>query len=113
MKQDRLKRAESISKKLLSEYLISEFQELSVDFWIVTITDVSISSDLSYLDISVSSLRNTEELTKKLSEHAHEMHRFLGKKIEFIKVPRIRFRYDETGKTSFEFHQTLHELDIK
>jgi len=112
MKQDRLKRAESISKKLLSEYLISDFQELSAEFGIVTITEVHISSDLSYLDISVSSLKNSEELTKVLSERAHEMQRLLGKKIEFIKVPRIRFRYDDTGKTSFEIHQTLHDLDI-
>ncbi len=113
MKQERRKRAESISQKLLSEYLISDLQEMSSEFGIITITAVDISSDLSYIDVSVSSLKNTELLTKQLSEHAHDIQRLLGRKIEFIKVPRVRFRYDESGKTSFEIHQTLQELDIK
>ena len=110
MKQERRKRAESISKKLLSEYLISDFRELSTTFGIITITNVSISSDLSYLDIFVSSLRSPDTLTKELAEHAHEIQRLLGKKIDFIKVPKIRFRYDETGKKSFDIHQTIQEV---
>ena len=111
MKQERLKRAESISKKLLSEYLISDLKELSADFGIITITEVSISNDLSYLDISVSALKNPELLTKRLWDYAHEIHGFLGKNIDFIKVPRVRFRYDMSWERSFDIYTTIQKLD--
>lgn len=113
MKQDRLNRAQSISKKLISEYLIQDLQELSSDFWIITVLDVKISQDLSYLDVFVSSLKSSENLTKSLAEHAHEIHHMLGKKIDFIKVPKIRFRYDDTWESSFNVYQTIQNLDTK
>lgn len=113
MKAERLQKAESITKKLIWEYLIQELQELTIEYGIVTITDAKISSDLSYLDIYVSTLRNKDTITKKLAEYAHPIHRMLGQKINFIKVPKIRFRYDETGETSFGIYQTISQLDIK
>lgn len=111
MKQDRINRWQSISKKILSEYLVSDLKELTTDFGIITITEVTISSDLSYMDIYVSSLLNSENLTKELSEHAGEMQHILGKKIDFLKVPKIRFRYDNSGKDSFDIYTTIKNLD--
>ncbi len=113
MKQERVKKAESISKKLISEYLIQELQELSHDFGIITVLSVKISQDLSYLDIYVSSLKNSETLTKTLAENAHHIQHMLGKKIDFIKVPKVRFRYDNSGKSSFNIYRTIQNLDIK
>lgn len=111
MKQERITRAESISKRLISEFIITKLQELSAEYGIITITKIDISSDLSYLDVYVSSLKPwAETLVKALAEHAHPIHRLLGQKIDFIKVPKIRFRYDETGKHSFDIHQTLQEV---
>ena len=77
MKLDRLKRAESISKKLISEYLIQDLQELSSDFGMVTVIDVKISQDLSYIDVYVSALKNNDLLTKSLAENAHQIHHML------------------------------------
>lgn len=65
------------------------------------------------MDIHVSSLKNEDILCKKLAEFAPHMQGFLGKKIDFIKVPKIRFRYDETGKDSFKIYQTIQDLDIQ
>lgn len=113
MKLERIQKAESISKKLIGEFMIQELQELTTDFWIVTITQVKMSSDLSYLDIYVSALRQKELLTKSLAIHAHDIHRMLGRKIEFIKVPKIRFKYDDTWETSFDIYQQISNLDIK
>ena len=113
MKHERIQKAESISQKLIWEFLIQELQELTWDFWIITITSVKLSSELSYLDVYVSSLKNHEVLCKKLAEYAHQIQRELGRKIDFIKVPKIRFRYDETGETSFHIYQKIQELDIK
>jgi ribosome-binding factor A len=77
MKRERLIRAQSISKKIISEYIITELQELASEFGIVTVTEVIISNDLGYMDVFVSGLKNTENLTKELSEHAHPLHRSL------------------------------------
>lgn len=113
MKQDRLNRAQSISKKLIGEYFIQDLQELSWDFWIITVLEAKISQDLSYLDVYVSSLQNCELLTKTLAEHAHKIQHMLGRKIDFIKVPKVRFRYDETWESSFDIYQTIQNLDTK
>ncbi len=110
MKLERIKRAESISKKIIREYLIQDLQELSEDFGIITVLDVKVSQDLSYLDIYVSSLKNPDSLTKTLAEHAHNLQHLLGKKISFIRVPKVRFRYDETWKNSFHIYQTIQNL---
>lgn len=112
MKQDRLQKAQSICKKLVSEYLHEHLMEESINHGIITVTDVKMSSELSYLDVYVSSLKNEETLTKSLSSYAEEIQRLLAKKINFMKIPKIRFRYDETGKDSFEVYQTIKSLDI-
>ena len=110
MKIERLKKVESISKRLISEYLIQDFQELSVDFGIITVLWVKISQDLSYLDVYVSSLKNEDLLAKSLADSAHQIQRLLWKKIDFIRVPKVRFRYDDTGESSFQIYQTIQEL---
>jgi ribosome-binding factor A len=60
MKLERRKKAEAIAKKLVSEYLIREHPELSEEFGLVTVTGIELSSELSYIDIYVSALRNKE-----------------------------------------------------
>ncbi len=112
MKQERRSKAESISQKLISEFIINELQELTVSHGIITVTKVEISNDSSYIDIHVSCLLNHDELTKSLSDHAHPIHRMLGKKIAFIKVPKIRFRYDSSWENASHIYDTIKQLDI-
>lgn len=111
MKQDRLIKAQSISKKIISEYFITQTRELTTVFWIITITEIEISNDLSYMDIFVSSMMNKELLTKELAEHAHPLQRTLWKEMAFIKVPKIRFKYDESGESSSEIYTTIKNLN--
>jgi len=111
MKQDRLVRAQSISKKIIWEYFITNARELTTTFGIITITYIDISSDLSYMDIHVSSMMNHDWLTKELSQHAHPLQRVLGKEIAFIKVPKIRFKYDTSWKDSSEIYSTIKNLN--
>lgn len=78
MKQDRLLRAQSISRKIISEYFAENMQaEILQLHGIITVTDVLISKELSYLDIYVSALKNEDMLTKALSEYGPEIHRVL------------------------------------
>lgn len=111
MKQDRLVKAQSISQKIISEYLTTDMKDLIQVYWIVTITQVEISGDLSYMDVYVSCMMNTENLTKALSEYAHILQRKLWKNMAFIKVPKIRFRYDESWKHSSNIYSAIKNLN--
>ena len=111
MKQERLTKAQSITKKIIWEFIITQLQNLSATHGIITVTNTEISNDLSYIDIYVSCLLSPETLCKSLSEHGNEIHRILGKKVWFIKVPKVRFRYDTTGEDSSKIYDTLKALE--
>jgi len=113
MKKERLDRASSIAKKLSSEYLSETLKELTSDFWIISITDVEISNDLSYADILVSSTKNTENLPKILAENGNKLQQHLAKNIAFIKIPKVRFRHDSSIELSSEIYNTLNEISTK
>ena len=108
MNGEKLKKLESISQKIVSEFFIEELREL--DFWLISIAWVQISSDLSYLDIFVSSFNNKKTLTKTLAKYAPEMNRKLHKKLSIRKMPKIRFRYDESWEISSEILWTINNL---
>ncbi len=112
MKQERLIKAQSISKKIISEYLVTDLKDLITTHWIVTITQVEISNDLSYMDIHASCMMNAQTLTKELSEHAHSLQRKLWKEMALVKVPKIRFRYDDSGESSSQIYTTIKNLNI-
>lgn len=112
MKWERRKKAESISKKIIREYFIHELKELSIEHGIISITEVEISNDLSYIDIRVSCFTNPDTLTKSLSPYGNEIHRILWKKMKFIKVPKVRFRYDESLEISSSIHTTLKDISL-
>ena len=110
MNQERLKKLESISARIISEFFIEELREVESDFWLINIAQVEISSDLSYLDIHVSSFQNQDILTKTLAKYAPEMNRKLHKKLSLRKMPKIRFRYDESWEISSEIIGTINNL---
>ena len=98
MNNERLKKLERLSKQLVSNFIFEELEDSEQTFWIITVTWVKISSDLSYIDIYVSAFLNSELLTKTLAKHNYEIQKRLNKKIEIRKLPKIRFRYDDSWK---------------
>ncbi|MDR1987689.1 MAG: ribosome-binding factor A [Candidatus Peribacteria bacterium] len=60
----------------------------------MTVTDVIISSDLSYLDVWVSALKNEDILAKTLAKHNNEIQAKYNRIIKIKKLPKIRYRYD-------------------
>jgi ribosome-binding factor A len=98
MNTERLKKLERLSKQLVSNFVLEELEDSEKTFWIITITWVKISSDLSYIDIYVSSFLNSGLLTKTLAKHNYEIQKRLNKNIEIRKLPKIRFRYDDSWK---------------
>jgi len=110
MNGEKLKKLESISQRIISEFFIEELRELDINFWLISIAWITISSDLSYLDINVSSFKNQELLTKTLAKYAPEMNRKLHKKLSIRKMPKIRFRYDESWEISQDILKTINNL---
>ena len=98
MNQERIKKLERVSRELVSSFIFEELDDSQKTFWIITITYVKISSDLSYLDIYVSSLLNSETLTKTLAKHGKQVQSRLNRSLKIRKLPKIRFRYDDSWK---------------
>jgi len=95
MNQERIKKLESVSRELVSHYILEELDDSELNFWIITVTWVKISPDLSYLDIFVSSLLNWENLPKTLAKHNREIQWRFNRALNIRKLPKIRFRYDD------------------
>lgn len=112
MNSERIKKLESVARELVTKFIFEEMADEVLEFGIITVTDIIISSDISYMDIYVSSLKNPEGLTKALAKHANEIQRKFNKSVSIRKFPRIRFRYDETGAIWEEVVKTLNDLDL-
>lgn len=111
MKNDRRIKAQSICKKIIREFFIENLEEQAqLTHGIITVTDVEIASELSYLDIYVSSLKEAATLPKTLSPYAENIERLLAKKIDFLKIPKVRFRYDNSGQESFQIYSAIKEI---
>lgn len=111
MKLDRRKKIESTAQKYISEFIIEDQKELFEGYGIITVTWVKLASELSYIDIYVSSLKNSENLCSELAKSANDIHRLLAKHIDFLKVPKVRFRYDGSWKDSTQIIEILHSLE--
>ena len=94
MNQQRISKLESIAKQLVSNFIFEELEDSEQIFWIITVTWIKISSDLSYLDIYVSSFKNSDILPKTLAKHNYTIQKKLNKAIDIRKLPKIRYRYD-------------------
>lgn len=112
MNNERIKKLESVAKELVTKFIFEEMADEVLEFGIITVTDIQISSDIWYMDIYVSSLKNPEWLTKALAKHAKHIQRKFNKSVSIRKFPRMRFRYDETWFIWEEVAKTLNKLDI-
>ncbi len=113
MKEERLKKLESIIKRVISNSILERLTNLEEVFWIITITSLKISTDLSYIDVFVSCIKWDKSLTKSLAWEAYKIQKDMMKKISIRKIPKIRFRYDEGWQISWKIIKTINNLDIK
>lgn len=96
MNQERIRKLERVSRELVTNFIFEELEDSEKTFWIITVTWVKISSDLSYLDIYVSSLLNWNILAKTLAKHNYAIQAKFNKILNIRKLPRIRYRYDDS-----------------
>jgi len=113
MNKERLKKLEWVAHELVSNFLFEYIQDLEENFWIINITWIKISPDVSYLDIYVSSFKNSDILCKTLAEYAHDIQRKLNRTLSLRKNPRIRFRYDKSWEIAQQVSETINNLESK
>ncbi len=98
MQKPKIERLESDIKKALMQIIRTEVKHPAIQF--VTITDVDLTNDLSYLTVLFTTLDDEEEKrdnTKKALEQSQSFLRTeLGKRVTIRKMPVLRFRYDDT-----------------
>lgn len=113
MKSDRLKKMNALLKEIVGNCVLEETLEIQNDFWLITINSVSLASDMSYLDVFVSSLKNGEILCKTLANYAQAIKEAVNKKITLRKTPIIRFRYNNEMEFSTNLINTINSLEVK
>lgn len=113
MKSDRLNKMNALLKEIVGNCILEETLEIQNDFGLITVNSVSLASDMSYLDVFVSSLKNGELLCKKLAESAQVVKEAINKKITLRKTPIIRFRYNNEMEFSTNLIHTINSLDVK
>lgn len=110
MNQERISKLERVSRELITNFIFEELEDSELTFWIITITWVKISSDLSYLDIYVSSLKNWEILAKTLAKHNGEIQWKFNRALKIRKLPRIRYRYDGSWAVWQEICEAINKV---
>lgn len=113
MKQDRLNKLQYRLKEVVTVNLLRETQDIQSQFWIITVNSVKFSVDGRYLDILVSSIKNSEELTKALSKYSQVLKQAINKKITLRIMPIIRFRYDDNMEKTTDILSKIDNLDIQ
>lgn len=110
MNKDRIKKLESLSREIVSNLIFEELEDSENIFWIITITDVIISPDLSYLDIWVSAFRNNEILAKTIATHNNAIQAKYNRAIAIRKLPKIRYRYDNKWEISQQVCEAINKV---
>lgn len=111
MNEQKIRKLESVSQWIISQYFTQNITwELTSEHWIININSIEISSDLSYIDIYVSSFKDNENLPKSLAIYTNWLQRFLNKQLEIRKLPKVRFRFDQSGKVWSNVCNIINEI---
>ncbi len=78
----------------------------------ITLTDVSVSKDLSYAKVYFTSIKDMshEDLEKELKEAAPFLRGKLAKVLEVRNIPELQFKYDETIEYANKIEKIITEI---
>ncbi|MCD5382630.1 ribosome-binding factor A [Candidatus Gracilibacteria bacterium] len=94
-------------EKLIYLILSEEFKrEILPDFGLVTITGIKVSSDKSWGDVYISNMPENRNIIDFLNSKIGHFQSKVNKKIQKMKIPKLRFNYDGSG----EFAASLENL---
>lgn len=92
-----------VFKKILAEYL-QDTDLINRENNVISIVDVRVNPSLSFVDVNITSIFNTEEIVKTLNSHKQEVRRYCASNIRHLRyIPDIRFHLDKTVETLLRF----------
>lgn len=108
-----IKRLESLALRELSLILQNNAKNKKLGF--ITITEVRITNDLSYMDVFYSVLKDDEKdtIAEALKESKGYLRSELAKKLKARKMPELVFKYDEALAYGNKINSIIQKLDIK
>lgn len=95
----------------ISDIIKNEIKDDRIQF--VTVTDVSITNDLSFAKVYVTVFDDSkrEEVLKVLNNASNFIERELCKKVEIRKMPDINFVYDESIEYSNNIENIIESIN--
>lgn len=105
MANDRMDQIDKLIKKEVAAILQRLFPE-----FIITVTQVKVSKDLSYSKIWVSGTGDDEEFLKLCKHEAKEIRRELASKVVLRRVPYLQFVLDGTEKEASKIEKIFNEI---
>lgn len=106
-----IERLQSNIKRSLSQIIARDVKDSKVRF--VTITDLTLTSDLSFLTVyyTVLGSENKQDSVAKALERAKGFIRGqLGKQVQLRKVPALIFKYDDSLDYGNKIDRILHDI---
>jgi ribosome-binding factor A len=83
---------------------------------LITITEVSVSADLAYAKLYVSSFESESKMTKAVEALNHAagfIQHNISRDLKMRVTPKLRFIADTSIKKGFELNEKIDNLDIK
>lgn len=95
--------------KLIKQEISIQLLDLFPDE-IISITQVSVSADISYAKIWVTSLTDPKDAVKKCQKEAPRISHAISQKIEMKRMPRLHFVEDTTGFSADRIDHLIDQL---
>lgn len=99
-----------IIQEIAAPLIIEYTHESMEDFWVVSVVEVTTTSDYSYADIYVTSQNNQDKLPAFLSDFGRELRWIIWRKINTRKIPIIRFRIPKIKKNTKDITDLINEI---
>lgn len=105
---NRIEKGNSLLQKSLSEILLNELNDPRLNDEMVTISRVSLSSDLKYAKVYLSLYgnHNEKEILDTIRNASGYIRSLLAKKVKFRVIPTLDFVVDD----SMEYSQKINDL---
>jgi|AntRauTorcE11897_2_1112592.scaffolds.fasta_scaffold00632_10 ribosome-binding factor A len=105
-------RLESDIERALTRILREESKDPDIGF--LTITDVDLTKDLSYLTIYYTVIEDAKHSRQDVQKALNRSNKFLrtslAKNVHLRKMPELRFRYDETLDRAIRISEGLKKV---
>lgn len=109
----RQKKLSSVLKTEISALLLKKINDVRIGF--ISLTEVKISSDFKQAWVYYSQIGSDiqkEETKKGLSSATKFIHSELSKKIRYMAVPKIRFKFDDSLEKGVNIINKINELNV-